>query len=771
MKALNLGLGVLAIVAGAGWWQFFQSNVVVTDLAGVLPEQSASSTIVQARLRELAGNRVLLGVFAAPTVNLDDVLEQVTAELDSDFFASQWQSDVAAEEDFVDLAAGLANLSVSPLLLAPDDRAALGSNNYQAADRRLMATLFGLPTEVRWQPFASDPYNFLGRVVDAWTPDLADSLTLNGSYLTGEFEGRSVAVLPLAAVQASLDFDEVVEAKEQFDGLLKRLNDLPGVEALASGAVFHIAKSTQDAQREISLFSAVSVLGIVLLFALVFRTGKALFFTAGSVAFGCFVAVGIGVLWFQQLHVIALVFGCSLIGVGVDYAFHYMCLGDPGNLKRLKSASLLALVSTSVAYFSLLQSDITVVAQVAVLSVLGLVGAWLCVVALYPKLFVAALPIRSIALIKSARGLNTWGLSLSRVNKFKLAAVIVVSIVGGVLFLTQMLKFNDSVSGLYETDPQLVRSDVRLAKVLQGFSPIRYFLVSAQSLDRVLEEMESMQPLLESLVDAGDIQGYQLLSNLLPSQQMQARYRELLEPLYGLEGRVHDKLALDETARLSLAWKLSAKVDEAETVRFLEAHLPHVWIGQVGDRFQATIPLLNPKPGLRFSSKSGSEYVTYVDQPRDWGQGLTQAAQSALWVFVLVAVLVGGVLIAVFRTTRSLAIVLIPACSGLAVLVLLTLFGQSISLFHIFGLYLIVGLGFDYGVFVFRDHESSERCFAAVLLSALTTALAFGMLSQSSTPMIASFGLTVLCGTIFNLILVPGIRVFQLLSERQQYNT
>ena len=773
VKALNLGLLVLALVAAAGWWQFSQTNVVVTDLAGVLPEQSASSTIVQARLRELAGNRVLLGIFAEPSVNLEDVVGQVTAELNSDYFARQWHSDVAAEDDFVDLATGLASLSVSSLVLAPEDRAALVSGDYELADRRLMNTLFGLPTDVRWQPFASDPYNFLGRAIDAWTPNLADSLTLSGNYLTGEFDGQRVAVLPLAAVQASLDFDEVVEAQKEFDGLIRQLNSLPGIEALASGAVFHIAKSTHDAQREISLFSLVSVLGIVLLFTLAFRTGKALLFTAGSVAFGCFVAVGVGVLWFEQLHVIALVFGCSLIGVGVDYAFHYVCMGDPDNLKRLKSASFLALVSTSVAYFSLLQSDITVVAQVAVLSVFGLVGAWLSVVVVYPQLFTQALPIRSRSLIKSARGLNAWGFSLSHANRFYLVGVVVLSVVGGVLFLGQTLKFNDSVAGLYETDPALVQSDVRMAEVLQGFSPIRYFLVSAKSMDRVLEEMESMKPILEDMVDAGGIQGYQLLADLLPSRQMQQRHRQLLETAYGLEGHVHDKLDLAETARLSLAQKLSTSVDTAATVGFLETHLPHVWVGQVGEHFQATIPLLNPKAELRFPPKSESgsekeiESVTYVDQPRDWGRGLTQAAQSALWVFVLVAVLVGGVLIAVFRTIRSLSIVLIPACSGLAVLVLLTLFGQAISLFHIFGLYLIIGLGFDYGVFVFRDDEASERCFSAVLLSALTTALAFGMLSQSSTPMIASFGLTVLCGTIFNLFLVPGIRVFQRLSEHQ----
>ena len=110
----------------------------------------------------------------------------------------------------------------------------------------------------------------------------------------------------------------------------------------------------------------------------------------------------------------------------------------------------------------------------------------------------------------------------------------------------------------------------------------------------------------------------------------------------------------------------------------------------------------------------------------------------------------------------GLVIVFIPFVSSVITVSTLVLSGVEISLFHILGLYLVVGLGLDYGIFIFRDNQrGDDGCFTAVLLSAITSIMAFGILSQSSTPMISSFGTVIFLGIIFNLMFVPGIRNFR----------
>jgi predicted exporter len=105
-------------------------------------------------------------------------------------------------------------------------------------------------------------------------------------------------------------------------------------------------------------------------------------------------------------------------------------------------------------------------------------------------------------------------------------------------------------------------------------------------------------------------------------------------------------------------------------------------------------------------------------------------------------------------------IALIPASAALMVIGGLSIAGQEISLFHLFGLYLIIGLGLDYGIFIFRNQHDDARCFVAIFLSAVTTVFAFGLLSQSSTPMISAFGVTIFFGTVLNILLAPGLRLF-----------
>jgi predicted exporter len=78
----------------------------------------------------------------------------------------------------------------------------------------------------------------------------------------------------------------------------------------------------------------------------------------------------------------------------------------------------------------------------------------------------------------------------------------------------------------------------------------------------------------------------------------------------------------------------------------------------------------------------------------------------------------------------------------------LGLSGQGLQLFHVLALMLLLGVGVDYGIFLHEHPSRSDPvAWLAVVLSALSTLLSFGLLGLSKTPALQAFGLTMLVGT------------------------
>jgi len=125
------------------------------------------------------------------------------------------------------------------------------------------------------------------------------------------------------------------------------------------------------------------------------------------------------------------------------------------------------------------------------------------------------------------------------------------------------------------------------------------------------------------------------------------------------------------------------------------------------------------------------------------------------WVVALAYLAVYGLLYARYRgaTWRVLA----PTALGsIATLALLGIAGQSLQLFHVLALMLILGVGVDYGIFL-QEHgvRRDPIAWLAVVLSALSTLLSFGLLSLSKTPALQAFGVTMLIGTSLVWLIVP----------------
>src|SRR5690606_20814769 len=106
---------------------------------------------------------------------------------------------------------------------------------------------------------------------------------------------------------------------------------------------------------------------------------------------GWLVALASSMLVFDKLHMVTMAFGASLIGVATDYSLHYLCgvhevhAGAKRSvLRRILPAISLGVAASLLAYAAQGMAPFPGLRQMAFFSVMGLLGAWLTVVLLFP---------------------------------------------------------------------------------------------------------------------------------------------------------------------------------------------------------------------------------------------------------------------------------------------------------------------------------------------------------------------------------------------------
>jgi predicted exporter len=129
------------------------------------------------------------------------------------------------------------------------------------------------------------------------------------------------------------------------------------------------------------------------------------------------------------------------------------------------------------------------------------------------------------------------------------------------------------------------------------------------------------------------------------------------------------------------------------------------------------------------------------------------------WVVLCAYALVYLVLFPRYRS-RTWRVLAPTAAASILTLALLGLAGQSLQLFHVLALMLLLGIGVDYGIFMQErhgetGHADNDAPWLAVGLSAANTLLSFGLLALSGTPALRAFGLTMLAGTALVWLAAP----------------
>jgi len=145
----------------------------------------------------------------------------------------------------------------------------------------------------------------------------------------------------------------------------------------------------------------------------------------------------------------------------------------------------------------------------------------------------------------------------------------------------------------------------------------------------------------------------------------------------------------------------------------------------------------------------GVEYVNTLERTR---LALAEQRESATRLLLLAYALVAVLMIIRFKNVRAIYLVVVPVCATAMLFLISLVAGFALNLFHIMALFLVLGFGMDYTIFAHEMREHSSVTLQAILLSALTSLLSFGLLGLSAIPVVASFGVTLLVGNLFNLL-------------------
>ncbi|MCU8008686.1 MMPL family transporter [Shewanella sp. SM87] len=559
----------------------------------------------------------------------------------------------------------------------------------------------------------------------------------------------------------------------------------PDITLLKAGALFHAIAATQTAKSEISILGLASLLGVIALVWLAFRSVMPLLLAIVTISSGLLLAVTFTLSVFGELHLLTLVFGTSLIGIAIDYSFHFYCerLSDTERSAQATVAYIfptvtLAFITSALAYVGIGLAPFPGMQQVAIFCAAGLLGAYLTLILAYPLLAGSLLPSGSRPLALAGKYLaNLTQLSnrlTTPLGMGMFALVIVMWCLVGVTKLT----VDDDIRHLQQSPASVTEPENKLRQLLSGGTDNQFLLVRAANEEALLQQLERVSPLLDAAIANQELGNYVSLSRYLPSHQRQ-------DTAYRLQGEIYQTqidtvltgLGLDENLKPELqASYLAAKDQYIAPADFftLEAgkQVAPLWLAPNGansqndygviegyDADHGAIVLLGGIKQIdalkaRFAY---DESVQLIDKVADISAVM---GHYRLLTLKLLALALGIALLLFslnFGIKKAAVVVAVPALAALLTLATLGLTGSPLSLFHALALILVFGIGIDYSLFFASAQNHGKAVMMAVFMSACSTLLAFGLLAFSQTQAIHYFGLTLSLGIGLTFLLSPLI--------------
>lgn len=763
MRLLALAWLLLVAIAGAYVGVRAHAGLVFqTDLMALLPQEDRDPELQRAKSQVATafGRRIVLLIGHEDRDKARAAGAELAGALARSGLAASVTYDVA--QDGV-RQLGRAFFPFRKGLLADSDRRRLEEGRGEEIVKRALSSVFGLvgmgdAKLLQHDPFLLLPAYFMN------LPLPLSRLAPDEGILSVRDGGKTYVLISaqLAGDVFALSFQDRFAA--WLERAETRLHDrIEGLEVLRSGALFYAHAGANDALAESSAIGVVSLLGTVLLVVAVFRALRPLWLSILVIAVGVLCAFAFSLWLFGELHVGALLFGVSLIGMSVDYSLNYCAqrfsadLVTPRQrLHRAMAGIVLGLATTLIGYVTLLFAPFPGLHQVAVFSAVGVAASFITAVAWLPSLDEAGPFRRPERLLHEAgRLLTFWDAPRHRRLRMALAVVGLVVGVAGAL----RLHVDDDVRRLQPLAADLKRQEAAIQRLTGFAGGVQFFLVRAPSEEAALETEEELIARLTVAQRDGALGGFQAVAQFVPSTARQRDNRRLVE-----ERLVRPYLAryYEQLGLLADGPEPSGEGDEFLTTAVLAEETPlsfarNLILEERAGRAAHLVLLTGVSRPIEVQRLAdGVPGVNFVDPTGDVTRLLGEYRRRAVALLGFSALLMLP-LLAVRYGIRGGLRVLAPSLAAVALApALLALTGASFTFFNAMALILILAIGTDYAVFCREaSNEGRSVTMLGVWLAMATTLLSFGLLALSSVTAVRAFGSTMLLGILLAFLLAP----------------
>ncbi|MDK2374380.1 MMPL family transporter [Serratia fonticola] len=579
------------------------------------------------------------------------------------------------------------------------------------------------------------------RLMDGWLVT-QDELGNYWYFLHGELTGSSFDMQQTHRVVTTLAALE--------DQLTSRY---PQAKLLSRGTLFYSDYASQQAKQDISTLGVATILGVILLIVVVFRSLRPLLLCLISVGIGALAGTAATLLLFGELHLMTLVMSMSIIGISADYTLYYLTermvhgneISPWQSLLKVRNALLLALLTTVAAYLIMMLAPFPGIRQMAVFAAVGLSASCLTVIFWHPWLC-RNLPVRPIpAAISLLRWLAAWRHN----RKLSLGLPVVLALVSLAGIAT--LRVDDDIAQLQALPQDILAQEKTITQLTGQSVDQKWFVVYGNTPQQTLERLEDFTPTLELARQTGVISAFRTIPlNSLARQKQDLALLQGAAPtvIRALQNTGLTDVTPDlQTAPATLEDWLNSPASEGWRL---------MWLTLPNGKSGVLVPVEGANDSTALSSLAEKQPgVVWVDRKNTFNE-LFALYRTILTGLLLVALAVIACS-AVFRLGwRKGLISVVPSLLSLSIgLATLSFSGHAVNLFSLLALVLVLGIGINYTLFFSNPRGTPLTSLLAIALAMMTTLLTLGMLVFSSTQAISSFGIVLVSGIFTAFLLSP----------------
>jgi predicted RND superfamily exporter protein len=609
-------------------------------------------------------------------------------------------------------------------------------------------------------------------------------LSPDGTALLLKITGQ-VAANDMARVKA------ILQLLHRSTRELLALPEFQEITVRGTGAYFFAAESEQTIRRDLTRSVGLAVAGICLLVAWSFRRWGVLVYGQIPTLAGLLIALGLFALIRPKLN--ALTLGCSaaLIGLGIDFTIHMLtqCFTELGGkptkheairtaLRETGSSLFLAAMTTIAAFAAFLFSEQRFLQDMGLLAMLGIFSCLCLCVLLLPSL-VATLPIGAQNRPPRTLGVPMVVAGVLKAPRLTLACSLVLSCGAAVTLIRHPPRFETDLRNLAVAESPALNTQTAITTIFGGSQSPITLLLTGTTEEEVLQAMQRLEAPLQQLVADGALAAVTSLGSLIPAHTTQEKMLHTLRQLdpealvqelaTRLDEAGFDVQAFEsyvDSVRRALSRRAPLDLATLRTLGFTS--FLRTFIGQDVHSITGRMVLF-PATALwthEANQRLSERVTTLLAQHNVHGSLLSPTLLSttstahigrdfSTITFLAVSFII-PLLCIQFRRPRAIGLVVLPvACGALWTAGVLVLWGWKLNFMNIAILPMLLGIGIDDGIHIVhrfslptvRDTRQALRMTgSAVLLTSLTTILAFGTLAFSENQGIASVGLLALTG-------------------------